>query len=192
MSATEPQLTLQMYMHHHLHSRNSHIPHPMNSFLKHTHTHAHTRTRTLAYTHTRTHTHTHQAPLTGVFKCAVYKTLTRRGTLSTTGHSTNYVMPVELPTNVDSKKWVKAGVALFTGTSSSSFVVVVRFYLSVSVSKLCVCARAVCACMCILFNCADDSIYLFLCVCSAELLSRLRLLRLFCLFFVFALGCKEL
>jgi dynein heavy chain len=49
----------------------------------------------------------------GVFKCAVYKELTRRGTLSTTGHSTNYVMPVDLPTNVKGTKWTKAGVALF-------------------------------------------------------------------------------
>jgi dynein heavy chain len=54
-----------------------------------------------------------EAPTSGIFKCAVYKELTRRGTLSTTGHSTNYVMPVELPTNVEMKKWVKAGVALF-------------------------------------------------------------------------------
>jgi len=55
-----------------------------------------------------------EVPTTGIFKCSVYKTLTRRGTLSTTGHSTNYVMPVELPTNVDQQKWIKAGVALFT------------------------------------------------------------------------------
>jgi dynein heavy chain len=54
-----------------------------------------------------------EQPEDGIYECPVYKILTRRGTLSTTGHSTNYVMPVEIPTNVPSKKWVKAGVALF-------------------------------------------------------------------------------
>jgi len=49
----------------------------------------------------------------GMFKCPVYKELNRRGTLSTTGHSTNFVLPVQVPTRDPPKKWVKAGVALF-------------------------------------------------------------------------------
>jgi dynein heavy chain len=49
----------------------------------------------------------------GKYKCPVYKELNRRGTLSTTGHSTNFVMPVQIPTRDPMKKWVKAGVALF-------------------------------------------------------------------------------
>jgi dynein heavy chain len=48
-----------------------------------------------------------------VYVCPVYKTLTRAGTLSTTGLSTNFVMNVEIPSNVPQKKWIKAGVALF-------------------------------------------------------------------------------
>ncbi|XP_049894014.1 dynein axonemal heavy chain 1 [Epinephelus moara] len=51
-------------------------------------------------------------PTTGVYVCPIYKTLTRAGTLSTTGHSTNYVMAVELPTDRSQRHWIKKGVAL--------------------------------------------------------------------------------
>jgi dynein heavy chain len=36
-------------------------------------------------------------PKEGIYNCPVYKVLSRSGTLSTTGHSTNYVMLMELP-----------------------------------------------------------------------------------------------
>jgi dynein heavy chain len=49
------------------------------------------------------------------YECPLYKTLTRAGTLSTTGHSTNYVMGVELPGGGrPPEHWVARGVALFT------------------------------------------------------------------------------
>ncbi|XP_056267415.1 dynein axonemal heavy chain 1 [Pseudoliparis swirei] len=51
-------------------------------------------------------------PTSGVYICPIYKTLARAGTLSTTGHSTNYVMAVELPTRRSQKHWIKRGVAL--------------------------------------------------------------------------------
>ncbi|XP_027011591.1 dynein axonemal heavy chain 1 isoform X2 [Tachysurus fulvidraco] len=51
-------------------------------------------------------------PLSGIYVCPIYKTLTRAGTLSTTGHSTNYVIAVELPTDQSQKYWIKQGVAL--------------------------------------------------------------------------------
>lgn len=49
----------------------------------------------------------------GIYRCPCYKTLDRRGVLMTTGHSTNFVTFIEVPTKVDSSKWIKAGVALF-------------------------------------------------------------------------------
>merc|ERR1712224_15924 len=53
-------------------------------------------------------------PSEGVYKCPAYKILTRAGTLSTTGHSTNYVCPLELPSTLPSDHWIRRGVALFT------------------------------------------------------------------------------
>lgn len=52
-------------------------------------------------------------PKTGIYKCPVYKVLSRTGTLSTTGHSTNFVMWIELPSEQEQRVWIKAGVACF-------------------------------------------------------------------------------
>jgi dynein heavy chain, axonemal len=59
-----------------------------------------------------------------VYQCPVYKTVARQGQLSTTGHSTNFILMLELPTDdpgavvngvADNVRWIKAGVAAFCG-----------------------------------------------------------------------------
>uniref|UniRef100_A0A7S1LLN3 Dynein heavy chain C-terminal domain-containing protein n=1 Tax=Alexandrium catenella TaxID=2925 RepID=A0A7S1LLN3_ALECA len=47
------------------------------------------------------------------YRCPCYKVLSRRGTLLTTGHSTNFVLYLELRTDQSVGKWIKAGVAAF-------------------------------------------------------------------------------
>ena len=73
-----------------------------------------------------------ETPKSGIYRCPVYKILTRTGTLSTTGHSTNFVTWIEIPSNretifrsslvsetnaqvkfCDNADWIKAGVAAF-------------------------------------------------------------------------------
>jgi len=51
------------------------------------------------------------------YNCPLYRTLERRGVLATTGHSTNFVMFVRVPTNEPQSHWIMRGVAMICGLS---------------------------------------------------------------------------
>jgi len=48
----------------------------------------------------------------GKYRCPLYKTSTRAGTLSTTGHSTNFVVALDIPSLESEDNWVRRSVAM--------------------------------------------------------------------------------
>merc|ERR1719446_1573804 len=49
----------------------------------------------------------------GMYACPVYRVLSRKGTLSTTGHSTNFVLDMDVASEEEPDHWIRAGVAAF-------------------------------------------------------------------------------
>merc|ERR1711865_986952 len=50
--------------------------------------------------------------VTNCYTCPLYKTSLRFGTLSTTGHSTNFVCSLDIPTTQDPSYWTRRGCAM--------------------------------------------------------------------------------
>jgi len=53
-------------------------------------------------------------PQKGTYNCPLYKTSVRAGTLSTTGHSTNFIVPINIPSTRQEDYWILKGTALLT------------------------------------------------------------------------------
>eukprot|EP00929_Paragymnodinium_shiwhaense_P104537 TRINITY_DN6904_c0_g1_i1.p1 TRINITY_DN6904_c0_g1~~TRINITY_DN6904_c0_g1_i1.p1 ORF type:complete len:2672 (+),score=812.80 TRINITY_DN6904_c0_g1_i1:23-8017(+) len=52
------------------------------------------------------------------YLCPCYKVSTRKGILSTTGHSTNFVMSIKVPSSMDEAHWIMRGTAMLTSLDS--------------------------------------------------------------------------
>ena len=47
------------------------------------------------------------------YDCPVYRTVDRKGRLTASGHDSNFVFEIKLPTRLPPEHWIRRGVAAF-------------------------------------------------------------------------------
>ncbi len=52
-----------------------------------------------------------------MYECPVYRTAERRGVLATTGHSTNFLMMIRMPSELPQWHWTLRGVCMLCSLS---------------------------------------------------------------------------
>ena len=61
--------------------------------------------------------HARDVPPQGHYVCPLYKTVVRKGILSSLGQSTNFITAIELPSALPTSFWIQQGAALVCALS---------------------------------------------------------------------------
>ena len=55
-----------------------------------------------------------EIPKFPAYECPLYKTSDRRGILATTGHSSNFICYIRIPSNLEQSHWIQRGAAMLS------------------------------------------------------------------------------